>query len=122
MKINTTFNIGDTAYILENEECYRFEIKRIEVVIKDGVDVEYSGTKFIPAWILKETEKWAAYWEEQLFLTKWEVKDKLKEIKKHREKKEELEAYMKDDTGYFNARDLYKSYISAATALDTKTI
>tara|TARA_R110002051_G_scaffold310206_1_gene383184 strand:+ start:1400 stop:1525 length:126 start_codon:yes stop_codon:yes gene_type:complete len=41
MKINTTFNVGDTAYVLENEECYRVEIRRIDVTVKDGVYIEY---------------------------------------------------------------------------------
>ncbi len=118
MKINTTFNVGDTAYVLENEECYRLRINAIDISVEKDVSIAYYVTKFVPAWILKETEEGCRYSEKQLFLTKWEVKDKLKEIKKHKEKKEDLKGYMKGDLAsiinqnYFDWMKTYPIYNS----------
>lgn len=122
MKINTTFNVGDTAYVLEDNSCYKVKITEIDVnVDEEGVEVGYDVEKEIPRGLLRTDTENTCYQEEELFPSKQDVKDKLKEIEEHKKKSEGLEWYMKDDSrNYFNITN--PGYIKAATALNIKTI
>lgn len=91
MKINTTFNVGDTAYVLENNSCYKVKVTEIDVNIdEEGVEVGYDVEKEIPRGLLRTDTKNTCYQEEELFLSKQDVKNKLKEIEEHKKKGEEL--------------------------------
>ena len=92
MKLQTQFEIGDTAYELSGGECFRVLIKEIDVeVTKDkGVTIDYLVVKYIPEGLLKERESEVEINQDLLFLSKQEVKDKLKEIEEANEKVEEL--------------------------------
>ena len=91
MKLQTQFEIGDTAYELSGGECFRVLIKEIDVEVVDwAVVIEYNVIKFIPEGLLKERECRLNINQYLLFLSKQEVKDKLKEIEEANEKVEEL--------------------------------
>ena len=91
MKLQTQFEIGDTAYELSGGECFRVLIKEIDVEVVDwAVVIEYNVIKFIPEGLLKERECRLNINQDLLFLSKQEVKDKLKEIEEANEKVEEL--------------------------------
>ena len=91
MEITTKFNIWDTAFLLENRECYRVVVKEIDVEIADETfDINYVVDKIIPKGLLKEDSELVEREEKVLFLSKQEVKDTLKEIEEANEKAEQL--------------------------------
>jgi len=91
MEIITKFNKWDTAFLLENRECFRVTVREIDIAVaEEGVEIEYTVDKIIPKGLLKEEIIKVQRAEAKLFLSKQEVKDVLKEIEEADKEAKEL--------------------------------
>lgn len=83
MEINTKFGVWDRAFLLEDWLCYSVKIIDIDVTVKsDELFVEYGVKKTVPTGILSEKTVNIDVKQEDLFLDKQEVKEKIKENEK----------------------------------------
>ncbi len=98
MKINTTFDIWNTIYLLDDRKCYKGKI--IDVVVSINEEWEehsYIIEKIIPKGLLSEDIHRIQRNENMLFLSKWDVMNKLEEIKNA----EDLLKQFPDSKGWF---------------------
>lgn len=95
MKLQTRFNIGDTAYLLEKGECFRVKINSFLINVENNgsVNISCGATVYVPKGIIKEEEKEIERCEDLFFLSKQEVKDKLKQVKEAEDKLKELSKF-----------------------------
>jgi len=95
MKINTRFNIDDTAYILSSGNCYKVKVVDTDISIEkteewEETNISYTVDRFIPKGLLKvETER-DEYGEHRLFKTKQECKDILETLARAKKEKQTL--------------------------------
>ena len=83
MNYKTQFKVWDVAFVLKNRECYTVDILSTEITDDWNELIKaYRVKRHIPTWLLSEDTSIEGYNEDVLFLSKQEVKDKLKEIEK----------------------------------------